>query len=180
MTNGDSKNSKVFKKSKKWERKTNKKAWYRNLNSICIPVSPRPDYPVLQGRAWRSLASDAPRRGHEGCIWRMWLWLLSTWPWELQSQSHIRHMQPSWPHREKQLKLSYVMPCLKYWVIWMCRHRNIDGIKVSGSGNFLFLNLLDTFEFFESPFGINIDRHAWECRKTHLVKAYKQRFVFRG
>ena len=129
MPNGDSKNSKVFKKFKKF-----KIAWSRNLNSICIPVSPRPDYPVLQGRAWRSLASDAPRRGHEGCIWRMWTWLLSTWPWELQSQSHIRHMQPSWPRREKQLKLSYVMPSLEYWVIWMCRHLNIDGIRGSGSG----------------------------------------------
>ena len=70
MTNGDSKNSKVFKKIKKKQKI--KIAWSRNLNSICIPVSPRPDYPVLQGRAWRSLASDAPldvamRVVYDGC-----------------------------------------------------------------------------------------------------------------
>ena len=35
--------------------------------------------------------------------------------------------------------------------------------------NLNFLNsliFLNTFEFFESPFGIKIDRIAWECRKN--------------
>ena len=108
MTNGDSKNSKVFKKIKEF--KKFKIAWSRNLNSICIPVSPRPDYPILQGRAWRSSASDAPldvamrvvyagcdsgfsRRGHESFRARV------------TSVIYNPH-----GHVEEHLKLSYVKP----------------------------------------------------------------------
>ena len=67
----------------------------------------------------------------------------------------------SWPRRERpeyttlmatsrgHLRLSYVMLFpLEYKVLETCRHRDANGIEVSGSGYFEFFEFFEFFEYF--------------------------------